>query len=166
MEEICAQSSSASVTVNIIFHPIQTITINSSQKNVNLQYLNIEDYEQGVSATLDDHLSVTSTGGFQVNVASSQDNFTQSGSTKSIPVSDVMIRATNGSDNDLAQTFENVLLSTNAESLIRSESGGMDLRYNVTYDNTAGGSDKYINMTSGDTEAVFSSDVTYTITTK
>lgn len=160
------QSKSANVTVNIILHPIQTIAVNTSQKDVSLQYLNIEDYEQGVSATLDDHLSVTSTGGFQVNVASNQDNFTQLGSDKSIPVSDVLITAANGSDNDLSPIFDNVLLSTNPESLIRSGTGGMDLKYNVTYDNTAGGSDKYVNMTSEDTESIFTSEVTYTITSK
>ena len=166
VEHTYAQSNSANVTVNIILHPIQTITINSSQKDVNLEYHNIEDYEKGVLTTLDDHLSVTSTGGFQVNVASNQDSFTQSGSDKSIPVSDVMIIAASGSDNNLPQIFDNVLLSTNPESLIRSGTGGMDLKYNVTYDNTAGGADKYVNMTSGDKETIFSSEVTYTITSK
>ena len=166
VENTYAQSNSANVTVNIILHPIQTITINSSQKDVNLEYHNIEDYEKGVLTTLDDHLSVTSTGSFQVNVASNQDSFTQSGSDKSIPVSDVLIIAANGSDNNLPQIFDNVLLSTNPESLIRSGTGGMDLKYNVTYDNTAGGADKYVNMTSGDTESVFTSEIIYTITSK
>ena len=77
-----------------------------------------------------------------------------------------MIIAANGSDNNLPQIFDNVLLSTNPESLIRSGTGGMDLKYNVTYDNTAGGADKYVNMTSGDTESVFTSEIIYTITSK
>ena len=166
VENTYAQSNSANVTVNIILHPIQTITINSSQKDVNLEYHNIEDYEKGVLTTLDDHLSVTSTGGFQVNVASNQDSFTQSGSDKSIPVSDVLIIAANGSDNNLPQIFDNVLLSTNPESLIRSGTGGMDLKYNVTYDNTAGASDKYVNLNLGNSEATFSTEITYTITSK
>ena len=161
-----AQDNSASVSVNIILHPIQTIAVNPSQNNVDLLYLDKEDYNQGVSATLDDHLSVTSTGGFQVNVASVQDNFTLSGSDNYIPVSDVSIRATNGSDNELAQTFDDVMLSTSPESLIRSGSGGFNLKYNVTYDNTAGGADKYVNMTSGDNESIYSSEIIYTITSK
>ena len=166
VENTYGQSKSANVTVNIILHPIQTIAVNTSQQDVSLQYINIQDYEEGVSTTLDDHLLVTSTGGFQVNVASTQENFIQSGSDKTIPVSDVLIRATKGSDNNLTPVFDNVFLSTNPESLIRSETGGMDLKYNVTYDNTAGGSEKYVNMTSGDSEAVFFSEVTYTITSK
>jgi hypothetical protein len=166
VENIHAQSNSDGVTLNIILHPIQTITINSSQKKVNLEYINREDYDNGVSATLDDHLSVTSTGGFQVNVASKQDNFTLSGSTELIPLSDVLINAVNGSDNTLVHTFDDVVLSSNPESLIRSGLGGRDLKYNITYDNTLGSSDKYINKNPNNKESVFTTEITYTITTK
>ena len=63
VENTYAQSNSANVTVNIILHPIQTITVNSSQKDVNLEYHNIEDYEKGVLTTLDDHPCLLRTGG-------------------------------------------------------------------------------------------------------
>lgn len=160
------QSSSDGVTVNIVFHPIQTITVNSSQKNVELQYLTKEDYNEGVVATLDDHLTVTSTGGFQVNVSSVQEDFTLSGSGESISVSDLSIRAINGTDNNLTQIFDNVILSTRPESIIKSGIGGVNLKYNVTYDNTAGASDKYVNLNLGNSEAIFSTEITYTITSK
>ncbi len=166
VEDMYAQAKSGNVTVNIIFHPIQTIAINSSQKSIDLSYVDIEDYRTGVSATLDDHLTVTSVGGFQVNVASQQENFTNAGDTDFIPVSDLSIRAMNGSGNDLSNEYDNVVLSTNPEALIKSEVGGLNLKYNVTYDNTAGGSEKYINKTSGDNETTYSTEITYTITSK
>ncbi|MDD4778576.1 MAG: hypothetical protein PHV53_09855 [Fermentimonas sp.] len=162
-----AQSNTDGVKLNIILHPVQTITINSSHNNVELQYLNIEDYNKGVSTTLDDHLTVTSTGGFQVNIYSKQENFTLAGATESIPVSDVVITAINGSDNDLTPIFDNVILSTKPESLIRSGIGGINLKYTVTYDNTGVGAvGKYADLNLGNTEAIFSTEITYTITSK
>lgn len=161
-----AQSISDGVKLNIILHPVQTITINSSQKGSDLQYLIKEDYEKGVTATFDDHLAVTSSGGFQVNVASNRENFTSSGSTESIPVSDVSISAVNGSENSLTSIFENVVLSTKPESLIKSSIGGRNLKYSITYDNYAGSSYKYINKNQGKLDAVFTTEITYTITSK
>jgi len=163
-----AQSGSDVVTLNIRLLPVQTILVNPSQRNTDLEYVTKEDYDQGVSLTLTDHLTVSSTGGFQVNVLSSNANFTRAGSDDIIPVSDVVVSATNGSDNSLLNDFSNVVLSTNPESLIISESGGRDLKYDVTYDNTAGSSDKYINKTSGQSnlEAVYNTNITYTITSK
>ncbi len=169
IENIYAQSKSDGVIVNIILHPIQTITINSSQKSVNLQYLNREDYDKGVSATLNDHLSVTSTGAFQVNVVAGSENFLLNGNQSALPVSDIMINASNVGDNGNAYTFNNVVLSTVAESLIISERGGIDLKYNVTYDNSiAGSSGAYEGnyATSGNDELLFSAVLTYSITPK
>ena len=163
-----AQSGSDVVTLNIRLLPIQTIVVNPSQKNTDLQYVTKEDYDNGVTLTLTDHLSVSSTGGFQINVLSSNVNFTRAGSDDIIPVSDVVVSAESGSDNSLSNEFSKVALSTNPESLIVSDNGGRDLKYDVTYDNTAGSSDKYINKTSGQSnlEVVYKTNITYTITSK
>ena len=62
-----AQSNSVGVTFNIRFHPVQTIEVNPSQKEAELSYITREDYETGVAATYDNHLAISSTGGFQVD---------------------------------------------------------------------------------------------------
>ena len=162
------QSSSDGVTLNIRLKPVQTIIVNTSQKNTELQYLTKEDYNKGVLVTLSDHLAVTSTGGFQVDVVSMDANFTRSGSNDVIPVSEVVVSAQNGSENGLSHNFSNVALSINPESLISSESGGRNLKYNVTYDNTAGSSDKYINLNAGEDklDVLYKADIIYTITSK
>lgn len=167
-ESVRAQSNSAGVSVNIIFHPVQTIAVNPSQKDIDLQYLTKEDYESGVTTTFDDHLNVTSSGGFQVNVVANEENFTFSGSEDFIPVSDVVVSALNGTNNTLSQSFENVALSSKPESLIRSEMGGSNLKYNVTYDNTAGSSGKYIDINTGTNnfEEIYTAEITYIITSK
>lgn len=165
-ENVNAQSNSDVVKLNIILHPVQTITVNSSQRSVDLNYITEEDYENGVTATIDDHLSVTSSGGFQVNVASNDDKFSSSFNTEGIPAGDVSINAFNGSENNLDNIFGNVILSTKPESLITSSTGGRDLKYSVTYDNSAGSSDRYINKKPGKEEEIYTIEVTYTITSK
>ena len=46
--QLCAQSSSAEVTLNIRFMPVQTISVNSSDETIDLLYADTENYENGV----------------------------------------------------------------------------------------------------------------------
>lgn len=162
-----AQSSSDGVSLRIRFLPVQTISVNPSQEVVELLYDNVEDYENGVTAEYNDHLTVFSVGGFQVNVSANGVNFEEQSSERTLPLSDMVVRATNGSGNSLIHEFNNVALSTTQNTLIASEKGGRDLHYNVTYDNSVAGSDGIYRenySTSGNTESVFGVEITYTIT--
>lgn len=162
-----AQSNSDGVTLNIRFLPVQTIEVRPVQKNAELIYATIEDYENGVSVTFDDHLTVTSTGGFQVNVVANDAYFSSTKSSGRIPVSEIVVIATNGSDNTEPYVYNNVSLSTKPEFLINSKLGGRDLKYNVTYDNTSSAS-KYIEnfAVNGSKETIYKAEITYTITSK
>jgi hypothetical protein len=154
------------VTVNIKFSPIQSIVVTSAQKNVDILYASTDHYNNGVSVTKDDHLTVFSTGGFQVSVGTTTANFTRAGAGGGdIPVADVTVKAANGSTTNPEPTFADVALSTTPAALITTTKGGRDLKYSVTYDNTEGGSDKYIDkyISSDGTESVYTATVTYTI---
>ncbi len=164
-----AQSNSDNVSINIRFLPVQTITVNPSQKSVELVYATAEDYERGVSAEYNNHLAVFSNGGFQVNVAANNVDFIEQSGDRVLPVSDLIVKASNSSENSSVYDFSDVMLSTAQTTLISSNDGGRDLRYNITYDNSAAGSDgtyksKY--STTGNSESIFSVEVTYTITSK
>lgn len=164
-----AQSHSDRVSLNIRFLPVQTITVNPSQKSIELVYATTNDYEKGVSAEYNDHLTVFSNGGFQVNVAANDVSFEEQNSDRTLPLSDMVISAYNGSGNVSVYEFSNVVLSPDQNTLITSEKGGRDLNYNVIYDNSVAGSsgiykDSY--STSGNTESIFSVEITYTITSK
>lgn len=167
--KVGAQSHSGDVTVNIRFLPVQTISVQTSQKITDLLYTTAEDYEKGVSVTHDDHLKIFSSGGFQVSVTADDADFRRSGSNETIPLDDLIIRAAEGSYSGIRTRYAEVALSTALAPIIESEDGGRDLKYNITYDNRNAGSaqhyiDKYVK--SDGTETVYSANITYTITTR
>lgn len=163
--EVPPTQTSDEVTVNIKFTPIQSIVVNSAQKTVDLVYATKDDYANGVSsAEMLDHLEVFSTGGFEVKVSTDGD-FTRTGTGGgSISAADVKVIATNGTGTN---NGTEVALSTTPKTLITATEGGRALKYNVTYDNTAGASDAYINKykKADGTVSVYTAKVTYTIAT-
>ena len=165
--KISGQTNSDGVTLNIRFRPVQTITIQPSQKSIDINYSTQEDYNNGVSVTLDDHVSVFSSSGFQVKVEAGSDNFDNAGGATTIPVSDVVVNASAGSGNHNSNIYNSVPLSTMPEPLITSANGGRGLNYSVTYDNSAAGSAGAYEgnyATSGNDETVYSAEITYSIT--
>ena len=154
---------SDNVTVNIKFKPIQSIVVNpaADHQTVDLVYKDKDDYANGVSETRDDHLEIFSTGGFEVKVSAGGD-FTRTGGG-TISADDVTVMATRGTSTTIG-SFTNVELSTTPTALITADEGGTALKYNVTYDNTAGASNVYINKYIYDeSESVYTATVTYTI---
>lgn len=152
---------SATVNLNIVLNPIQTITVNAGQKEVNIIYSSIDDYTNGVSVPQDDHIQVFSTGGFQVKVNSAE-NLTNN-LNETISASDVTVLATNGADNEVENEIIEPVALGGDQILIASATGGRNLNYNVTYNNTLGAADKYLNLYDKDANNIFTATVTYTI---
>ncbi|MCK9436204.1 MAG: hypothetical protein M0Q12_03225 [Synergistaceae bacterium] len=152
------------VTVNLKFQPIQSIVVNPDQKTVDLLYASKDDYADGVSAEMPDHLEVFSTGGFIVQ-ANTGGDFTRTAGG-SISAADVILKATQGTSTTIG-SFTDVPLSTTPTTLITADQGGRALKYNVTYDNTAGANDAYFNkyIKADVNESVYTATVTYTIAT-
>lgn len=146
------------VTLNIKLNPIQTITVNASE--VNLSYTDKAHYEKGVtSGELGSHLSIFSTGAFNVTVNASSDFFLLGSSPSAIPVNNVNITATGG----IEETGQSgVELSTTPANLITSSTGGSDLEYNVEYKTTHAAYD-YINLYNSKESNTFTTKVTYTL---
>lgn len=163
---VCVNSVKAQVSdnvkVNIKFKPIQSIVVNSAQKTVDLVYATKDDYANGVTAERNNHLEIFSTGGFEVKVSTDGD-FTRTGGG-TIPADDVTVIATFGTNTTIG-SFTNVELSTTPTALITANQGGTALNYNVTYNNTAGTGNAYINKyIHGDSpESIYTATVTYTI---
>jgi hypothetical protein len=169
VNSVKAQESS-NVTVNLKFKPVQSIEVNLAQETVDLVYETPDDYHDGVSKKMEDHLTVFSTdGGFVVSVNAEDVNFVRTGGGGgTIPVSHVILSAEEGSTTnpEYTPTLSTITLSTTPTALITSTAGGNGLKYSVTYDNTTEGSDyKYINkyIHSDGLESVYTAEVTYTI---
>lgn len=168
---VCVNSvkaqTSDNVTVNIKFRPVQSIVVNpaADHQTVDLVYEDKDDYANGVSAEMLDHLEVFSTGGFIVT-ANTDGDFTRTAGG-SISAANVILKATEGTDTSIG-SFTDVELSTTPTTLITATEGGTTLKYNVTYDNTAAGADNnYINnyIHPDSPESVYTAKVIYTIAT-
>ena len=159
-----AMAESDDATVNIKFRPVQSIVVNTAQKTVDLLYATKDNYNDGVTAERSDHLEVFSTGGFTVTANTGGDFTRSAGGT--IPAADVTVIAALGTSTTIG-SFADVALSTTPQTLITATEGGTALKYNVTYDNTAGASKVYINkyIHPDSPESIYTATVTYTIAT-
>ena len=169
---VCVNSvkaqTSDDVTVNIKFKPVQSIVVNpaADHQTVDLLYATKDNYANGVAVTKNDHLEVFSTGGFIVT-ANTDGDFTRTGTGGgTIPANNVTVIATLGTSTTIG-SVTNVELSTTPTALITADEGGTALKYNVTYDNTAGAGNNYINnyIHPDSPESVYTATVTYTIAT-
>ena len=154
-------TNSDNVTLNIKLNPIQTISVLPGEEKVDIEYTTINDYNNGVSVKRDNHLQVFSTGGFQVKVNSAANLVNSLNET--ISASDVTVLATNGTDNEVENEITEPVALGGDQILIASTTGGRNLNYNVTYNNTLGAADKYLNLYDKEANNVFTTEVTYTI---
>ncbi|MFV0219046.1 hypothetical protein OBK23_05060 [Empedobacter falsenii] len=153
----------ATATLNVKLKPIQTIVIGGNN-TVDLVYQTKDDYSKGVTANMNDHLIVYSTGGFAVKVKSDDENlvFTKDGKTDQIAVNTINLVATSGTGNESGSTFSAVTLDKSDKNLISSNVGGTNLKFNVAYSGTGG--DAYVNKYNNvENPTVYTTTVTYTI---
>ncbi len=167
--EVPPTQPSDQVTVNIKFKPVQSIVVNSGQKTVNLEYYTLQNYQEGVSVTMNDHLEVFSSGGFQVKVKTNE-NFTREGGTgtETILASEVKVQAARGTENNGdfgSGGLPQVSLSSNEQQPLIGATTGGNFKFHVTYDNTAAGRNfAYLNKHVRPEEtSVYTATVTYSI---
>ncbi len=156
-----AFSQSDNATLNIRLYPIQTITVNTSQKIVNLDYKTTANYTDGVSLAQADHLTVYSTGAFIVKVKSSSASLT--GAKSNIDASDVSISPLAGTSNQLVNAvYTPQNLSNTDKTIIASSTGSVNKNFNITYKGAGAQKyvDKYFNT---ENPTVYTTTVTYTI---
>ena len=151
----------ATATLNVKLHPIQTIVIDGDN-TVDLVYQTKDDYSKGVTANMNDHLIVYSTGGFAVKVRSENENLVRKEGESKIPVNTINLVATLGKGNESGSKFSAVTLDTSDKNLISSDVGGTDLKFNVAYSGIGNNDyvNKYYNV---EKPTVYTTTVTYTI---
>lgn len=167
---ISAQSQTDNVTLNVRLNPIQTLVVNSLQKEVNLDYTTKEHYNQGVSLKQENHLNIFSTGGFEVKVKAGGSQLTNSGTpgpNGNIDATTIKLTALAGTQDALAdaQYSQNVELSATEGVIASSTKGARDK--NITIEYKAAGNDAYLDKyVANQTPTTFTTTVTYTIYAK
>lgn len=156
-----AQNATDNVTLNVKLHPIQTLIVNSGQKAVDLNYVNKDDYANGVSSDQADHLTVYSTGGFEVKVKSSAAELT--GTYGSIDANSITITPSAGSSNSITgATYTALQLGATEQAIITSSTGGVDKNFNIQY--KGADANQYVNKyNNSENPTVYTTTVTYTI---
>lgn len=156
-----ATSKAQNVSLNVILKPIQTLTIKDDQKVVNLEYANTGDYQNGVSKTNADHLTIYSTGGFQVKVMATDANMTLNG--KNMAVSTIKLSSSAGSQPLTNATYkEDLPLAGTETTLVSSSSGAVNKSVNVKY--IGSGGNAYIdNYVPNQNPSIYKATLVYTI---
>ncbi|WP_175620421.1 hypothetical protein [Chryseobacterium schmidteae] len=159
-----ATASAQNVTLNVKLKPIQTLVVNKSQGEVNLEYTTTDNYANGVSSPNPDHLNIYSTGGFEVKVRS--ENAAMQNGGKNIQVSTIRLTATAGSNAvDGAQYSQNVALATTESTLVTSTTGGVNKKISVEY--KGAGQDTYVNnYIANQDPTLYTTKLIYTIVSK
>jgi len=156
-----AMKAQQTVTLNVRLKPIQTLVVNSSQKIVNLDYVTKDDYANGVSSPNPDHLTIYSTGGFQVKVKSA--SVALQNGNKNIQASSIQVKASAGTNAvNGAQYSQAATLSNNDALLVASAAGGVNKQISIEYKG-AGGNAYLDNYIVGQDPTVYSTELTYTI---
>ena len=154
----------ATTKLSVTINPIQTIKVNVT--DVNLNYASITDYANGVTEPRPDHLTVYSTGAFQVKVSAS--DLAATGTEEKIASSGITVTAANSTSkplNNLTSAGEVPLpnKAAAAATIFSSTQGGVDRNVDVTYKGKGG--NEYINkyFKALGTKAVYETVVTYSI---
>ena len=114
--------ASDQVTLAVRLYPIQTIVVNSAQKDINLDYKLTTDYRNGVESLQENHLTVFSTGGFIVKARSSNDFIANKTGSKSIESSTLTITASKGSNSSMSANYGVVSLNNaDGDNLIKEK---------------------------------------------
>ncbi len=154
---------SDNVTLNVNLYPLQSIVVNPSSKEVNLDYKTPADYLGGVNKTEDNHLEVFSTGAFVVNVKSTVSSLTGEG--EAIPLNNIKIHATQGN----TATTGNPLTGFSGTEVTLSETdtsiGGSDTagsgKINVNY--SAASNNDYLSRVVGGAKTTYTANLVYSI---
>ncbi len=156
------------VELSVIMKPIQILTINNTG-GVNLTYITKTDYDEGVTSDQKDHLTVYSTGGFNVTVESKDITLKNRNvnNDETLASSGILITAALGTTNGFANVTKlgsGIPLNTTAKEIISNNKGGVDRNFDIIYKGRGG--DAYVNKffaADGGEESVYNTTVTYTI---
>jgi len=161
-----AQAQS-NVKLSVKLNPIQTLVVNpaADHKTVDLNYVTKEDYAGGVTQSRENHLTVYSTGGFQVKVNSSSaalENTNTVGPNGNILANTIQIIPSAGSSAITGAQYTSQSLATDQKTIVSSTTGGVDRTFNISY--KGAGAEAYLNhYVAGQNPTVYSTQVTYTI---
>lgn len=153
------------VRLNIVLNHVQNLTIHPDQSAVTLTYNDLEDYRRGVEVVKNSHLTVFSTGAYEIKVRLANEEFMKLGGqvTDKLIMPKIKVKATSVLANDQVNLTTGEL-STAGGRIISSDLPSFNAVYDVTYQGPGG--EELIQYAEKNKTVVFTNDVLYSIETK
>ncbi|ERJ61405.1 hypothetical protein [Sphingobacterium paucimobilis] len=153
------------VRLNIVLNHVQNLTVHPEQNAVTLTYNDLEDYRRGVEVVKNSHLTVFSTGAYEVKVKLANEEFVKLGGQPTdrllMPHIKIKARPVAAGQKVSLTTGE---LSTVGGRIISSAGPAFDVAYDVTYQGPGG--EELIRYAEQNKSVVFTNDVLYSIETR
>ncbi|TDQ73399.1 hypothetical protein [Sphingobacterium yanglingense] len=158
-------NAQTNVRLNIVLNHVQNLTIHPDQNAVTLTYNDLEDYRRGVEVVKNSHLTVFSTGAYEVKVKLANEEFVKLGGQPTdrllMPQIKIKARPVIADQQVVLTTGE---LSAAGGRIISSDKPAFDAIYDVTYQGPGG--EELIRYAEKNKTVVFTNDVLYSIETR
>ncbi|WP_294183592.1 hypothetical protein [uncultured Sphingobacterium sp.] len=157
-------SAQSSVRLNIVLNHVQNLTINPTQREVILTYNNLQNYKEGVEVTQKAHITVFSTGAYEVKVKLANEGYINLASkSNGVILPNIKVRANpEQSAADLLLYTGN--LNTRGETIISSDKPAFDTVFDVIYQGP--GNEEFVKYAEQNKTVTFTNDVLYSIETR
>ncbi|SKC03240.1 hypothetical protein SAMN05660841_03752 [Sphingobacterium nematocida] len=154
----------ANVRLNIVLNHVQNLTIHPDQNEVTLTYNDLQDYKRGVEVVKNSHLTVFSTGAYEVKVKLANEEFVKLGGqpTDRLQMPNIKVKASPVGDQQVSLATGE--LSVGGSKIISSDRPAFDAIYNVTYQGPGG--EELIRYAEKNKTVIFTNDILYSIETR
>ncbi|SFS61063.1 hypothetical protein [Sphingobacterium wenxiniae] len=154
-----------SVSLNIVLRPVLNLTVNPQQMTTTLAYNTLEDYRNGVEVINKEHLTVSATGPYEVNVQFIQPEFLQTTGQveKTMYLPQIKVTAI-PIEPDGGIQLQTATITTENQSIISSSSPILNKVFDVSY--RGPGEEYFLDYISSTEAAQFSNTVLYSIETR
>jgi hypothetical protein len=156
---------SGRVMVNINLHRVQIIKVNPIQSEVHLDYKQPDDYEDGVNSLQENHLTIFSTGAYEVFVSSDQPLSYIHENQQADIHNALMVRANNPNGGSGGILLNSVYIQQSKQSIISSDKGDFGISFDIEYHGMGGNA--FLNLIDASKElTIKQTNLVYTIEVK
>ncbi|WP_336834243.1 hypothetical protein [Sphingobacterium siyangense] len=157
-------SAQSPVRLNIVLNHVQNLTINPAQREVILTYNNLQDYREGVEVAQKAHITVFSTGAYEVKVKLANEEYINLASkSNGVILPNIKVRA-NPAQAEADLLLYTGKLNTQGETIISSDKPAFDTVFDIIYQGP--GKEEFIKYADQNKTVTFTNDVLYSIETR
>lgn len=153
------------VKLNIILNPVLNLTVHPQQTSTTLAYNTLEDYQNGVEVLNKEHITVSSTGPYEVNVRLVEGEFLQMGGPEEKKLQHPQIKITAiPVAPDASVQLQTATITTENQNIISGKNSVLNKVFDVSYQGP--GEEYFLEYISSSSPVQFSNTLLYSIETR